>query len=247
MAPEQYQTVNEAHDSVPAPRPLSWELDLFVVNRLLDVAVQLRSHSFGSNRFGPPARPNRTGVYLDELLLDGVTDKRSVVRHLQFLENAGPVGADGAGAQEQFRRNMVDLLARGKQPHHPVLAVGKRLMQGFFGVGGQIGCQFLRKARTDILAPVCHLADGGCQLLAGAFLVDVAGAARLEHLRGMRLFGEHAQNEDGTARVPAFYFLDQLYSASAGHGKVENGHVYVVLRGQDLFQTTPNDRVVVRD
>src|SRR6266481_5605576 len=95
-------------------------------------------------------------------------------------------------------------------------------MQGFFGVGGQIGCQFLRKARTDILAPVCHLADGGCQLLAGAFLVDVAGAARLEHLRGMRLFGEHAQNEDGTARVPAFYFLDQLYSASAGHGKVDH-------------------------
>ena len=40
MAPEQYQTVNEVHDSVPAPSPLSWELDLFVVNRLLDVAVQ---------------------------------------------------------------------------------------------------------------------------------------------------------------------------------------------------------------
>src|SRR5882762_1981736 len=141
-------------------------------------------------------------------------------------------------------------------------------MQGFFGVGGQIGCQFLRKARTDILAPVCHFADGGCQFLAGAFLVDVAGATRLEHLRGMRFFGEHAQNEDGTARVPAFYFLDQLYPASPGHGKVENGdvpvelanelerfiavlcladHIHVMLRGQDLFETTPNDRMVVRD
>jgi len=84
----------------------------------------------------------------------------------------------------------------------------------------------------------------------------------------MRLFGEHAKNEDRAARVPAFYFLDQLYPVSAGHGKVENGyvpvelanelerfiavlgladHVHVVLRGQDLFQTTPNDRVVVRD
>src|SRR5437867_9981183 len=76
------------------------------------------------------------------------------------------------------------------------------------------------------------------------------------------------QGNKTPARVPAFYFLDQLYSASAGHGKVENGdvpvelanelegfiavlgladHVHVVLRGQDLFQTTPNDRVVVRD
>jgi len=37
MAPEQYQTVNEVHDSVPAPATIV-ELDLFVVNRLLDVA-----------------------------------------------------------------------------------------------------------------------------------------------------------------------------------------------------------------
>ena len=84
----------------------------------------------------------------------------------------------------------------------------------------------------------------------------------------MRLFREHAQNEDRTTRVTAFDFLDQLYPASAGHGKVENGdvpvelanelegfiavfgfadHFHVVLRGQDLSQTTPNDRVVVRD
>src|SRR3977135_1127304 len=40
MAPQQYQTVNEVHDIVPAPPPIWWELDLFVVNRLLDVAVQ---------------------------------------------------------------------------------------------------------------------------------------------------------------------------------------------------------------
>jgi len=73
---------------------------------------------------------------------------------------------------------------------------------------------------------------------------------------------------DRTTRVPAFDFLDQLYPAPAGHGKVENGdvpvelanelesfitvlgladHVHVVLRGKDLLQTTPNDRVVVRD
>ncbi len=84
----------------------------------------------------------------------------------------------------------------------------------------------------------------------------------------MRLLGKHAQNEDGTARVPTFYFLDQLHAASAGHGKVENSdvpvelanelerfiavfrladHLHVVLRGQDLFKTAPDDRVVVRN
>src|SRR2546421_4190238 len=141
-------------------------------------------------------------------------------------------------------------------------------MKRFFGVWGQIGRQLLGKVRADILAPVCHFADGGRQLFAGAFLVDVPGTAGLEYLRGVRLFREHAQNEDRTTRVPAFDFLDQLYSASAGHGKVENGdvpveladelerfiavlgltdHLHVVLRGQDLLQTTPNDRVVVRD
>src|SRR5204863_10212365 len=130
------------------------------------------------------------------------------------------------------------------------------------------GRKLLGKVRTDLLAPVCNFEDGGRQLLAGALLVDVAGAAGLEHLRGVRLLREHAQNEDRTTRVPAFYFLDQLYPAPARHGKVENGdvpveranelerfiavlgfadHFHVALRGQDLFQTTPNDRVVVRN
>src|SRR5258705_3509645 len=158
-----------------------------------------------SNRStGPRAWPNQGG--LNELLLDGVTDKRSVVRQLQFLENAGPVGTDRAGAQEHFRRDLVDLLARREQPHYPVLAVGKRFVQGFFSARSQIGCQFLRKVCADILSPVRDFPDSRGQLLAGAFLVDVAGTARLEHLGRVRLLWKHAQNEDGTARVPTFYF-----------------------------------------
>ena len=63
MAPQQYQTVNEVHDNVPASRPLSWELDLFVVNRLLDVAVQLLAEPLvrieSLDRPGGAAEPGR--------------------------------------------------------------------------------------------------------------------------------------------------------------------------------------------
>src|SRR5258706_14033482 len=104
-----------------------------------------------SNRStGPRAWPNQGG--LNELLLDGVTDKRGVVRQLQFLENARPVGTDGAGAQEHFRRDLVDLLARGEDPQHPLLEVAKSLVQGFFTARGRTGCQFLPKVRAHKLS-----------------------------------------------------------------------------------------------
>jgi len=100
------------------------------------------------------------------------------------------------------------------------------------------------------------------------FLGDVARAARLEHLRGMHLLGKHAQHEYGAAGVLAFDLLDQIEPASAGHRIIENrdiplelagelervvpvlglpDHGHVVLRGQDLFQTTPDHRVIIRD
>src|SRR5712691_7774927 len=84
----------------------------------------------------------------------------------------------------------------------------------------------------------------------------------------MHLLGKHAQHEYGAVGVLAFYLLDQIEPASAGHRIVENGdiplklagelkdvvpilglsdHGHVVLRSQDLFETTPNHRVVVRD
>src|SRR5712691_8894559 len=84
----------------------------------------------------------------------------------------------------------------------------------------------------------------------------------------MHLLGKHAQHEYGAAGVLAFDLLDQIEPASAGHRIIENrdiplelagelervvpvlglpDHGHVVLRGQDLFQTTPNHRVIVGD
>src|SRR5262245_65261950 len=111
------------HDISSATGPPSPRLDLFVGYRRRTVAL--------------PLHARERVLALDELVLDGVTDQSGVVRQPELLEDPGAVGADRARTEIHFRGYLIDLLARGEQPHHPVLAVRQGLVQRLLPTRGE--------------------------------------------------------------------------------------------------------------
>src|SRR2546425_294342 len=210
----------------------------------------------------------RRGGLLYELMLHRVMHQLRIGGQTQFLEDAYPIGADRARAQEHLLRNLVDRLARSEQPHHPILAVGKRLVRRLLGVGRQLHRQPLGQRGADILAAAHHLADGGSQLLPGALLVHVAGTARLQHPPRVQLLRMHAQDQHRALRELAFDLAQQLQPAAARHRVIQDRHVpfelarelhgfiavlrlahhqHVGLAGQHLRQAVSHHRVIVRN
>src|SRR5256885_6671734 len=88
---------------------------------------------FQRGRFSAILR--RGGGSLYELMLHRVVHQLRIGGQTELLQDAYPVGADRARAQQHLFRDLVDRLARSEQPHHPILAVGKRLVRRLLGVG----------------------------------------------------------------------------------------------------------------
>ena len=66
---------------------------------------------------------------------------------------------------------------------------------------GELGRELLREGGAHVLATADHLADRPGQVLVGAALVDVSGAARLEYLAGVHFLGQDAQHQHRPARI----------------------------------------------
>src|SRR5438874_8313635 len=119
-------------------------------------------------------------LWLNEPVLDRVANQGCIVRQSQLLEDPPAVGADRARAEKHLRGDLVDMLARRYQPHHPVFAIGEQVVRRLLSALGEIGSQLLREGRAYILTATDNLADGAGQVFVGASLVDEPGAAGLE-------------------------------------------------------------------
>src|SRR3981189_311866 len=118
---------------------------------------------------------------LNEPVLDRIANERRIVRQPQLLQDPRAVGTDRARAEKHLRGDLIDMLARRYQPHHPVLAIGEQVVRRRLSALGQPGSQLLREGRAYILTSTDNLADGAGPVFIGASLVDVPGAAGLEY------------------------------------------------------------------
>src|SRR5713101_2383726 len=162
---------------------------------------------------------------LYELLPDGVMHQLRVVAQPELAENPGPVGAYRARAQRHLLRDLVDLLAGGEQPHHAVLPVREPLVQLPAGIARELGREQFRERRADVLAAACNFPHGLGQFLRCAFLGDVARPSGLQNPRRMELFRMNAQDQDRAPRKLPFQVVEQVESAAARHGKVQDRNV----------------------
>src|SRR5437763_1048934 len=105
---------------------------------------------------------------LNEPVLDRIANECCIVRQPQLLEDPPAVGADRARAEKHLRGDLVDMLARRYQPHHPVFAIGEQVVRRLLSALGEIGSQLLREGRAYILTPTDNLADGGAQVFGSA-------------------------------------------------------------------------------
>src|SRR5919204_842411 len=161
----------------------------------------------------------------DELVANGVVHERCVARQAELAQDARAIGADGGGREAHLARDLADLLAGREQPHHAVLAVRELLVQRLLRIARALRREDLGERRRDVLAAVGDLAYGGGELLRRAVLGDVAGAAGAQYARAVHVFGVHAENQHGLAGELLLDIAEQVESATAGHGEVEDRHV----------------------
>src|SRR2546430_8612598 len=140
-------------------------------------------------------------LWLNEPVLHRVATQACIVRQSQLLEDPPAVGADRARAEKHLRGDLVDMLARRYQPHHPVFAIGEQVVRRPLSALGEIGSQLLREGRAYILTPTDNLADGAGQVFVGASLVDEPGAAGLEYLARVRFLGPGTPHPGRAARA----------------------------------------------
>src|SRR6266850_1339601 len=143
----------------------------------------------------------------------------------ELAQDPGTVGAHRAGRQAHLTSDLADLLARGEQPHHAVLAVREFLVQCLLRVARALGGENFRQRGRDVFAAVRDFAHGGGQLLRRAVLRDVAGAAGAQHARAVHIFRMHAEDQH---RLTWKFLLDvaeEVEAAAPGHGEIENRHV----------------------
>src|SRR5438309_11992817 len=126
---------------------------------------------------------------LNEPVLDRIANEGCIVRQPELLEDPRAVGADRARAEKHLRGDLIDMLARRYQPHHPVFAIGEQVVRRLLSALGEIGSQLLRAGRAYILPATDNLADGAGQLFVGASLADEPGAAGLRSLARVRFPG----------------------------------------------------------
>src|SRR5438477_617270 len=155
-------------------------------------------------------------LWLNEPVLDCVANQGCIVRQSQLLEDPPAVGADRARAEKHLRGDLVDMLARRYQPHHPVFAIGEQVVRRLLSALGEIGSQLLREGRAYILTATDNLADGAGQVFVGASLVDEPGAAGLEYLARVRFLGQDTQHQDGAPGILSLDFSHQVDAAAAG-------------------------------
>src|SRR5581483_10757480 len=202
----------------------------------------------------------------DELVTDGVVHERRVAREPELAQDARAIGTYRAGREAHLARDLADLLAGGEQPHHAVLAIRQFFMQRFLRIARAFRGENLRQRGAHVFAAVRHFAHRGGQFLRRAVLRDVAGAPCPQHARAMHVFGMHAEDQHRLARKFLLDIAQQIESAAAGHGKIEDRHVPLQLtrqlkrlvpirrfpyygrggvRGKHLLKTVSHYRVVV--
>src|SRR6266853_378188 len=185
---------------VPSIDPPSLKLDLQV------------SGAAYACRAGPTCADRDCG--LNEPVLDCIANERRIVRQAELLEDPRAVGTDRARAEKHLRGDLIDMLARRQQPHHPVFAIGEQVVRRLLCAG-----------RAYIPTPTDNLADGVGQVFVGTSLIDVSGAAGLEYLACVHFLGQDAQHQDRAPWILPLDFSHQLGAAAAGHRVVEHGDI----------------------
>src|SRR2546430_2563451 len=138
-------------------------------------------------------------LWLNEPVLDRVANEGCIVRQSQLLEDPPAVGADRARAEKHLRGDLVDMLARRYQPHHPVFAIGEQVVRRLLSALGEIGSHLRREGRAYSLAAADNLADGAGQVFVGASLVDEPGGGGLEYLARVRFLGQDTGRQEAHA------------------------------------------------
>src|SRR5437660_10708355 len=87
---------------------------------------------------------------LNEPVLDRIANERRIVRQPQLLEDPRAVGTDRARAEKHLRGDLIDMLARRQQPHHPVFAIGAQVAWALLCAIGELDNELLREARAYI-------------------------------------------------------------------------------------------------
>src|SRR5881398_3427326 len=95
----------------------------------------------------------RLRLWLNEPVLDRVANEGCIVRQSQLLEDPPAVGADRARAEKHLRGDLVDMLARRYQSHHPVFAIGEQVVRRLLSALGEIGSKLLREGGLTYLPP----------------------------------------------------------------------------------------------
>src|ERR1044071_9834073 len=155
---------------------------------------------------------------------DGVVHQLRVRLHVHLAEDARTVGGHRVGRKEELVGDLAHRLAGGDHPHHLVLAVGKRLVQGLAAVVLELERELLAQRRRDVAAAAGDLADGAHQLLGRALLGEVARRSGLEGAHGVAILGVHGQDQHSPAGVALAQLLDELEAVLARHVVVEHRH-----------------------
>lgn len=135
------------------------------------------------------------------------------------------VRAHRLDAQREVCRNLRDRLAARQHSQHLVLPIGQALVGPLAPVGMQPEREQLGQRRADVFLAAEQMIDGRHQLGRRALLGDVPVCAGAQ--RAAREFrrGVHAQDQHGQLRPLAPQQLDEVETAEARHGEVEDDQV----------------------
>src|SRR2546429_9878225 len=90
-------------------------------------------------------------LWLNEPVLDRVANQGCIVRQSQLLEDPPAVGADRARAEKHLRGDLVDMLARRYQPHHPDFRSGSKVGRRLSSPPAESGAHLSPEARPYYL------------------------------------------------------------------------------------------------
>src|ERR1700730_6626348 len=145
--------------------------------------TERKSGGFGSGGQTVRGRAVRRALHrarlVDQFVLDEVTNELSGGVHVQFLEDARLVRADGLVAQREHLGDLANGFSRAYQAHHFELTIGQRVMRRAIRVLFEIHRETFGQRETDVSSSGDHFRDRARELRARAVLRDVTGGARL--------------------------------------------------------------------
>src|SRR5437879_1456992 len=203
-----------------------------------------------------------------QLVLQRVADQLGGGLQPHLSAEAGAIGADRFHAERELRSDLAHRLPDGDRTEDLVLAIRKQLV--FRDSVGRLDGegQVLGHRRGQIFPAGEHGLDRPDQLLGGALLAEIAGRTSLHDPHGELLRWMDAQDEYWHSRAQSLEIAQHLQPVASRHADVQNYDVPIrspeelkrrcgvagladhhrrELIRQDLPETAPDDRMVIRD